>query len=174
MGRRTTSTKGGRYMNPADQARKIARRKELKKNKKQRIMVRQAVLKNKDPEELLRNIASLDEMGSCIVQLSFRIAYECLSLKTVTAKFAAETDPSEIPLPTSLPPPENDFRNSRFSRPSPAPPNEHKALPTSLPTAAGVSGILKNKYDLFLRLTTVHQNVALENSLTKKKSLGRR
>ena len=36
-------------MNPTDQARKEARRKELKKNKKQRMAVRQAVLKGKDP-----------------------------------------------------------------------------------------------------------------------------
>ncbi|KHJ48740.1 hypothetical protein D918_01044 [Trichuris suis] len=60
----------------------------------------------------------------------------------LTAKFAAETDPAEIPLPSSLPPPENDFRSSRFNRPSSALPSEYKALPT---TAVGVSGILKNK-----------------------------
>ena len=42
MGKRSTSTtKSGKYMNPTDQARKEARRRELKKNKKQRI----------DPEE---------------------------------------------------------------------------------------------------------------------------
>ena len=47
--RPTKTTKSGRYMNPTDQARKEARRKELKKNKKQRMAVRQAVLKGKDP-----------------------------------------------------------------------------------------------------------------------------
>ena len=46
MGKRaTTTTKGGKYMNPTDQARKESRKRELKKNKKQRQMVRSAVLK---------------------------------------------------------------------------------------------------------------------------------
>uniref|UniRef100_A0A915J4B1 WW domain-binding protein 11 n=1 Tax=Romanomermis culicivorax TaxID=13658 RepID=A0A915J4B1_ROMCU len=63
MGRRVTSTtKGGRYMNPADQERKITRRRELKKNKKQRLMVRQAVLKSKDPEQLIEEMEKLDNM----------------------------------------------------------------------------------------------------------------
>ena len=52
--RPTKTTKSGRYMNPTDQARKEARRKELKKNKKQRMAVRQAVLKGKDPLVLVR------------------------------------------------------------------------------------------------------------------------
>ena len=38
-------------MNPTDQARKEARRKELKKNKKQRQVVRVATLKGKNPRE---------------------------------------------------------------------------------------------------------------------------
>ena len=54
MGKRSTSTtKSGKYMNPTDQARKEARRRELKKNKKQRQMVRAAVLKGKNPRELI-------------------------------------------------------------------------------------------------------------------------
>jgi len=52
--RPTKTTKSGRYMNPTDQARKEARRKELKKNKKQRMAVRQAVLKGKDPLVLVK------------------------------------------------------------------------------------------------------------------------
>ena len=36
-------------MNPTDQARKEARRRELKKNKKQRQLVRTAVIKGKNP-----------------------------------------------------------------------------------------------------------------------------
>ena len=44
MGRRSiNTTKSGKYMNPTDQARKEARKKELKKNKKQRQLVRAAV-----------------------------------------------------------------------------------------------------------------------------------
>lgn len=42
---------------------KEARKKELKKNKKQRQMVRQAVLKNKDPSQLLEEMEKIDEMG---------------------------------------------------------------------------------------------------------------
>lgn len=63
MGRRATSTtKGGKYMNPTDQARKEARKRELKKNKKQRMAVRQAVIKTKDPKQMLAELDLLDEM----------------------------------------------------------------------------------------------------------------
>ena len=48
-------------MNPTDQARKEARRKELKKNKKQRLVVREAVIKSKEPRELLKEIEELDQ-----------------------------------------------------------------------------------------------------------------
>lgn len=50
-------------MNPTDQARKEARKRELKKNKKQRMMVRQAVLKGKDPEKLIEDMEIIDKMG---------------------------------------------------------------------------------------------------------------
>lgn len=50
-------------MNPTDQARKEARKKELKKNKKQRQMVRAAVLKGKDPAQLIEEMEKIDEMG---------------------------------------------------------------------------------------------------------------
>lgn len=64
MGRRSiNTTKSGKYMNPTDQARKEARKKELKKNKKQRQMVRAAVLKGKDPAQLLDEMEKIDEMG---------------------------------------------------------------------------------------------------------------
>lgn len=49
-------------MNPTDQARKEARKRELKKNKKQRMMVRAAVLKMKDPRQIIRDMEKLDEM----------------------------------------------------------------------------------------------------------------
>lgn len=49
-------------MNPTDQARKEARRRELRKNKKQRSLVRQAVIKTKDPRQMLAELDSLDEM----------------------------------------------------------------------------------------------------------------
>nr|XP_039250754.1 WW domain-binding protein 11-like [Styela clava] len=63
MGRRVTSTtKGGKFMNPTDQARKEARRRELRKNKKQRLAVRQAVIKTKDPRQMLAELDTLDEM----------------------------------------------------------------------------------------------------------------
>lgn len=49
-------------MNPTDQFRKEARKRELKKNKKQRMMVRQAVLKGKDPMKLLEEMEAIDRM----------------------------------------------------------------------------------------------------------------
>lgn len=53
---------------------KEARKKELKKNKKQRQMVRQAVLKNKDPGQLLEEMEQIDEMGKKIqLQKSMKI-----------------------------------------------------------------------------------------------------
>lgn len=63
MGRRSiNTTKSGKYMNPTDQARKEARKRELKKNKKQRMLVRQAVLKGKDPLQLLTEMEIIDQM----------------------------------------------------------------------------------------------------------------
>lgn len=63
MGKRPFSTtKGGKFMNPTDQARKEARKRELKKNKKQRQMVRTAVLKGKDPRTMIVELEKLDEM----------------------------------------------------------------------------------------------------------------
>lgn len=67
MGRRSiNTTKSGKYMNPTDQARKEARKKELKKNKKQRQMVRAAVLKGKNPAQLIEEMEKIDEMGKFI------------------------------------------------------------------------------------------------------------
>lgn len=43
---------------------KEARKKELKKNKKQRQMVRAAVLKGKDPAQLIEEMEKIDEMGN--------------------------------------------------------------------------------------------------------------
>ncbi|CAH1183025.1 unnamed protein product [Ceutorhynchus assimilis] len=63
MGRRAiNTTKSGKYMNPTDQARKEARKQELKKNKKQRQMVRAAVLKKKDPQQILEEMETIDQM----------------------------------------------------------------------------------------------------------------
>ncbi|EDX01336.1 WW domain-binding protein 11 [Drosophila yakuba] len=71
MGRRSiNTTKSGKYMNPTDQARKEARKKELKKNKKQRQMVRAAVLKNKDPSQILEEMEKIDEMEYNVLQPS--------------------------------------------------------------------------------------------------------
>uniref|UniRef100_I3NBG8 WW domain-binding protein 11-like n=1 Tax=Ictidomys tridecemlineatus TaxID=43179 RepID=I3NBG8_ICTTR len=63
MGRRSTSsTKSGKFMNPTDQARKEARKREFKKNKKQHMMVGAAVLKMKDPKQIIRDLEKLYEM----------------------------------------------------------------------------------------------------------------
>ncbi|CAF1254547.1 unnamed protein product [Adineta ricciae] len=61
-GRNISITKSGKVMNPTDQARKEARKKELKKNKKQRLLVRQNVLKNKNPRGLISDMEHLDRM----------------------------------------------------------------------------------------------------------------
>jgi len=47
-------------MNPTDQARKEARKRELKKNKKQRKLVRETVLKLKDPMQIIEEMLRLD------------------------------------------------------------------------------------------------------------------
>jgi len=63
MGKRSTNTtKGGKFMNPTDQARKEARKKELKKNKKQRQVVRVATLKGKNPREIIEELEKIDDM----------------------------------------------------------------------------------------------------------------
>merc|ERR1712008_346787 len=51
-----------KFMNPTDQARKEARRRELKKNKKQRQMVRTAVIKGKNPTDIILELEKLDDM----------------------------------------------------------------------------------------------------------------
>uniref|UniRef100_A0A1I8BY33 rRNA-processing protein efg1 n=1 Tax=Meloidogyne hapla TaxID=6305 RepID=A0A1I8BY33_MELHA len=61
MGKRSGITKGGRVMNPADRERKQMRAKELKRNKKQRNAVRQAIVKSRDPDELIEQMSRLDE-----------------------------------------------------------------------------------------------------------------
>uniref|UniRef100_A0A8C5KJZ5 WW domain-binding protein 11 pseudogene n=1 Tax=Jaculus jaculus TaxID=51337 RepID=A0A8C5KJZ5_JACJA len=55
MGRRSTSS-------TKNQAQKEARKRELKKNKKQCMVVRAAVLKMKDPKQIIRDMEKLDEM----------------------------------------------------------------------------------------------------------------
>ncbi|XP_014229593.1 WW domain-binding protein 11 [Trichogramma pretiosum] len=69
MGRRSiNTTKSGKYMNPTDQARKEARKKELKKNKKQRQLVRAAVLKGKDPSQIIEEMEKIDQMEYNVLQ----------------------------------------------------------------------------------------------------------
>uniref|UniRef100_A0A1B6E2F0 Wbp11/ELF5/Saf1 N-terminal domain-containing protein n=1 Tax=Clastoptera arizonana TaxID=38151 RepID=A0A1B6E2F0_9HEMI len=71
MGRRSiNTTKSGKYMNPTDQARKEARKKELKKNKRQRQMVRAAVLKGKDPVQIISEMEKIDQMEYNVMQPS--------------------------------------------------------------------------------------------------------
>ncbi|CAF1177219.1 unnamed protein product [Adineta steineri] len=61
-GRNISTTKNGKFMNPTDQARKEARKKELRKNKKTRLLVRQSVLKGKNPRGLINEMEHLDRM----------------------------------------------------------------------------------------------------------------
>ncbi|XP_018646542.1 hypothetical protein Smp_163260 [Schistosoma mansoni] len=80
MGRRSVNTtKSGKFMNPTDQARKEARKRELKKNKKQRMAVRYAVLRAKDPLQLLEETTLYDKQEydpSVQAQLSERVIQE--------------------------------------------------------------------------------------------------
>lgn len=54
--------KGPKTLNPADKARKEARKKELKKNRKQRLQVRSAVIESKDPEQIIKDLEKLDTL----------------------------------------------------------------------------------------------------------------
>lgn len=60
----------GKFVNPTDKARKEARKKELKKNKKQRLAVRTNVIKSKDPHQILADMRRLDSMEFNVEQPS--------------------------------------------------------------------------------------------------------
>ena len=60
----------GKFVNPTDKARKDARKKELKKNKKQRLAVRTNVIKSKDPHQILADMQRLDHMEFNVEQPS--------------------------------------------------------------------------------------------------------
>src|SRR2546421_12810919 len=63
MGKKNkATTKSGKFVNPTDRARKDERKRELKKNKKQRLAVRTAVIKGKDPNQILAELERLDQM----------------------------------------------------------------------------------------------------------------
>lgn len=57
-----TMVKGTKLLNPADKARKEARKKELKKNKKQRQQVRSAAIESKNPEQVIADLEKLDRL----------------------------------------------------------------------------------------------------------------
>ena len=50
-------------MNPADRERKQQRAKELKRNKKQRVQVRHAIVKSRNPDEIIEALSRLDDQG---------------------------------------------------------------------------------------------------------------
>lgn len=54
--------KATKNINPADKARKEARKKELKKNKKQRQQVRSAAIEKRDPEQVISDLEKLDSL----------------------------------------------------------------------------------------------------------------
>lgn len=54
--------KAGKILNPADKARKEARKKELKKNKKQRQQIRSAAIESKDPGQVIDELEKLDKL----------------------------------------------------------------------------------------------------------------
>lgn len=55
---------------------KEARKKELKKNKKQRQLVRAAVLKGKDPVQIIDEMEKIDQMG-IVFRLIFSSTIDC-------------------------------------------------------------------------------------------------
>jgi len=62
------------------QARKEARRRELKKNKKQRQLVRNAVLKGKNPREIIVELEKVDDMEYNPITpspLNDKVSYQC-------------------------------------------------------------------------------------------------
>eukprot|EP00730_Choanoeca_flexa_P007778 TRINITY_DN12391_c3_g1_i24.p1 TRINITY_DN12391_c3_g1~~TRINITY_DN12391_c3_g1_i24.p1 ORF type:complete len:128 (+),score=32.83 TRINITY_DN12391_c3_g1_i24:52-435(+) len=62
MGKSSKTTKGGRFVNPADQERRAAKKRELAKNKRDRDAIRKATLEAVDPKELLKEIyATIDQ-----------------------------------------------------------------------------------------------------------------
>lgn len=56
-------------MNPTDQWRKESRKKELKKNKKQRVAVREAVIKTKSPAAIIKEIEDIEQQEVDATQL---------------------------------------------------------------------------------------------------------
>jgi hypothetical protein len=54
--------KGSKILNPADKARKEARKKELKKNKKQRQQVRSAAIECRDPHQIIAELEHIDSL----------------------------------------------------------------------------------------------------------------
>jgi len=74
MGRRSTkTTKTGKFMNPTDQWRKESRKKELKKNKKQRSAVREAVIKTKSPAAIIKEIEEIEQQGVEILWVYYKL-----------------------------------------------------------------------------------------------------
>lgn len=57
---------------------KEARKKELKKNKKQRMIVRTAVLKGKDPLQILAEMEKIDQMGK--IKFDCTILIKCMNI----------------------------------------------------------------------------------------------
>ena len=94
------TTKSGKFMNPTDQARKEARRRELKKNKKQRLLVRQAVLR-----DTLNRVMCLYEKEDPTqwTQIKAPVQYEKRRAKLIIycelVKYAQSVVLDEIPLP---------------------------------------------------------------------------
>lgn len=60
-------------MNPTDQWRKESRKKELKKNKKQRSAVREAVIKTKSPAAIIKEIEEIEQQGVEILWVYYKL-----------------------------------------------------------------------------------------------------
>ena len=72
------STKGGKFMNPTDQARKVARKRELKRNKKLRQMVRAAAIKGKERRDRLRSEEQVPRSLLSLIHGDLKGRFGCL------------------------------------------------------------------------------------------------
>ena len=79
-------------MNPTDQWRKESRKKELKKNKKQRVAVREAVIKTKSPAAIIKEIEDIEQQGTCRFSNCYYYVYFLLT----------EVDATQLPTEKAL------------------------------------------------------------------------
>ena len=79
-------------MNPTDQWRKESRKKELKKNKKQRVAVREAVIKTKSPAAIIKEIEDIEQQGTA----------HLMTVAIIITFWFTEVDATQLPTEKAL------------------------------------------------------------------------